>query len=119
VSMGSKKFRIRNVPKPVFRAGAIAFDKDVQLAALKVQGVAAAVLEGFVYEGVKYTVQSFTFTGLGRKGPKEQKCTGSSLAPIKGILGAMGPGEYVMFTDIRAVGPSGPIYLENAVAKLK
>lgn len=119
VSMGSKKFRIRNVPKPVFRAGAIAFDKDVQLAALKVQGVAAAVLDGFVYEGVKYTVQSFTFTGLGRKGPREQKCNGASLQPIKGLLNAMNPGEYVMFTDIRAVGPGGAIYLENAVAKLK
>lgn len=119
VSMGSKKFRIRSVPKPVFRAGAIAFDKDVQLAALKVQGVAAAVLENFVYEGVKYSIQSFTFTGLGRRGPIEQKCTGASLAPIKGILNNMGPGEYVMFTDIRAVGPSGPVYLESAVAKLR
>jgi gliding motility-associated protein GldM len=119
VSMGSKKFRIRSVPKPVFRAGAIAFDKDVQLAALKVQGVAAAVLEGFVYEGVKYTIQSYKFTALTRKGPKEQNCTGSSLNPIKGILGTMNPGEYVMFTDIRAVGPGGAVYLENAVAKLK
>ncbi len=119
VSMGSKKFKIRNVPRPVFRAGAISFDKPIQLSALMAQSSAVAILENFVYDGVKYTVQGFTFTGIGRTGPKKTTVTGSSLQGIKGILGGMRAGEFVMFSDIRAVGPSGPVFLENVSGMLQ
>lgn len=119
VSMGSKKFRIRNVPKPVFRAGSLAFDKPVSLAALKVQGAAVALMDGFVYDGVKFTIQSFKFIAVTRTGPKQVPVTGASLANIKGILNTMKAGEFVMFTEIRAVGPGGTaVYLENASAPL-
>jgi hypothetical protein len=120
VSMGSKRFRIRNVPKPVFRAGGIAFDRPVPLSNLRIQTNAIALLENFVYEGVKFQIQSFTFIGIGRTGPKKVNCTGSSLAPIQGILSNMRSGEFVMFTDIRAIGPGGAgIYLENASTTLQ
>jgi gliding motility-associated protein GldM len=119
VPMGSKKFKIRNVPRPVFRAGAISFDKPVQLSALMAQSSAVAILENFVYDGVKYTVQGFTFTGIGRTGPKKTSVQGSSLQAIKGILGGMRAGEFVMFSDIRAVGPSGPVFLENVSGMLQ
>jgi gliding motility-associated protein GldM len=112
MNMGSKKFKIRSVPKPVFRAGAVSFDKPVVLSALAVQSTAVALLENFVYDGVKYQIQSFTFTGIGSKGPKKINCTGASLAPIKGILSSMRAGEFVMFSEIRAVGPSGATYLD-------
>lgn len=120
VSMGSKKFRIRNVPKPVFRAGSIGFDKAVQLAALKVQANAVAMMDGFVYENVKFTIQSYKFIGVGRTGPKSVNVNGSSLGPIKGTLDNMRGGEFVMFTEIRAVGPGGQVvYLENASGTLQ
>ena len=119
MNMGSQKFKIRNVPKPVFRAGAIAFDKPITLSALQVQSTAVALLENFVYEGVKYTIQSYKFTGIGSRGPKPVNVTGASLAPIKPILSSMRPGEFVMFTEIRAVGPSGPIYLDAASGVLQ
>jgi len=77
------------------------------------------LLENFVYDGVKYTIQSYKFTGIGSKGPKSVNCTGASLAPIKGILGSMRPGEFVMFTEIRAVGPSGATYLDAASGVLQ
>jgi len=112
MNMGSKKFKIRSVPKPVFRAGAVSFDKPIVLSALAVQSTAVALLENFVYDGVKYQIQSFTFTGIGSKGPKNINCTGASLAPIKGILSSMRAGEFVMFSEIRAVGPSGATYLD-------
>jgi len=119
VPMGSKKFKIRNVPRPVFRAGAISFDKPIQLSALMAQSSAVAILENFVYDGVKYTVQGYTFTGIGRTGPKKASITGASLQGIKGILGGMRAGEFVMFSDIRAVGPSGPVFLENVSGMLQ
>jgi len=61
VPMGSKKFKIRNVPRPTFRAGALSFDKPVPLSALMAQSSAVAILENFVYDGVKYTIQGYTF----------------------------------------------------------
>jgi hypothetical protein len=119
VPMGSKKFKIRNVPRPVFRAGAISFDKPVALSALMAQSSAVAILENFVYDGVKYNIQGFTFTGIGRSGPKKTSVSGPSLQAIKGILGGMRAGEFVMFSDIRAVGPSGPVFLENVSGMLQ
>ncbi len=119
VPMGSKKFKIRNVPRPTFRAGALSFDKPVPLSALMAQSSAVAILENFVYDGVKYTIQGYTFTGIGRTGPKKASITGSSLQGIKGILGGMRAGEFVMFSDIRAVGPSGPVFLENVSGMLQ
>jgi len=119
VPMGSKKFKIRNVPRPTFRAGALSFDKPVPLSALMAQSSAVAILENFVYDGVKYTIQGFTFTGIGRTGPKKASITGSSLQGIKGILGGMRAGEFVMFSDIRAVGPSGAVFLENVSGMLQ
>lgn len=118
-SMGSKKFKIRNVPRPSFRAGTLSFDKPVPLAALNVQSVATALLDGFVYEGVKYSIVSYTFIGIGRTGPKKINVTGASLGPIKGILSGMRSGEFVMFTDIRAQGPGGTVYLDNASGTLQ
>lgn len=119
MEVGTKKFKIRSVPRPVFRAGAISFDKPIILSALKVQSTAIALLENCAYEGVQYTIQSYKFTGIGSKGPKSVDCTGASLEPIKDILGSMRPGEFVMFTEIRAVGPSGSVYLDNAAGRLQ
>lgn len=119
VSMGSKKFKIRNVPRPVFRAGGVSFDKPVALSSIGAQPMGLAVLDNFIYEGVKFTIQSFTFTGIGRQGPKKVNCTGPSLAPIKGILSSMRAGEFIMFSDIRAVGPSGSVFLDNVSAMLQ
>jgi gliding motility-associated protein GldM len=118
-NMGSKKFKIRNVPRPVFKAGAIGFDKAVQLSALRVQSTALAFLDGFVYDGVKFVVESYTFTGIGRSGPKKADITGNSLGGIQGILGNMRPGEFVMFSNIRARGPSGPVFLDAVSAALQ
>lgn len=119
VNMGSKKFKIRNVPRPVFRAGGVSFDKPVALSSISAQPMALAVLDNFIYDGVKFQIQSFTFTGIGRSGPKKVNCTGASLGPIKGILSSMRAGEFIMFSDIRAVGPSGSVYLDNVSAMLQ
>ena len=36
VSMGSKKFKVRNVPRPVFKAGSVGFNGPISLSAMKV-----------------------------------------------------------------------------------
>ena len=107
VSMGDKKFKIRNVPKPVFKAGSVGFSGPISLSALKVQANAVAALDNFVYDGVKYDVLSYRFTCIGRRtnGPKIMTANGASLTPIQAYLKMLGPGDLIQFDQIKAIGP--------------
>ena len=116
VSMGSKKFKVRNVPRPVFKAGSVGFSGPISLAAMKVQANAVAALDNFVYDGVKYDVLSYHFTCIGRRtnGPKIQVVNGSSLAPIAAYLKMLGPGDLIQFDQIKVIGPDKtPKFLDN------
>jgi gliding motility-associated protein GldM len=121
VPMGSKKFKIRNLPKPSFRAGNISFNGLVSLSALKIQSTANAVLEEFVFEGVKFTIKSYTFTSIDSSGNKKEVVSNSaSLLPIKEILNSLKAGDSIFFNNIHAIGPGGnEIVLDNANAVLK
>ena len=107
VSMGSKKFKIRNVPRPVFKAGSVGFSGPISLSALKVQANGVAALDNFVYDGVKYDVLSYRFTCIGRRtnGPKILTVNGASLAPIQNYLKMLGPGDLIQFDQIKVIGP--------------
>ncbi|MBM3438641.1 MAG: gliding motility protein GldM [Bacteroidetes bacterium] len=116
VSMGSKKFKVRNVPRPVFKAGSVGFSGPISLAAMKVQANAVAALDNFVYDGVKYDVLSYRFTCIGRRtnGPKIQVVNGSSLEPIAAYLKMLGPGDLIQFDQIKVIGPDKtPKFLDN------
>lgn len=116
VSMGSKKFKIRNVPRPVFKAGSVGFSGPISLSALKVQANGLAALDNFVYDGVKYDVLSYRFTCIGRRtnGPKILTVNGPSLAPIKNFLKILGPGDLIQFDQIKVIGPDKtPKFLDN------
>ncbi|MDA0783150.1 MAG: gliding motility protein GldM [Bacteroidetes bacterium] len=116
VSMGDKKFKIRNVPRPVFKAGSVGFSGPISLSALKVQSNAVAALDNFVYDGVKYVVLSYRFTCIGRRtnGPKIMTANGASLRPIQAYLKILGPGDLIQFDQIKAIGPDKtPKFLDN------
>jgi gliding motility-associated protein GldM len=116
VSMGSKKFKVRNVPRPVFKAGSVGFSGPISLSAMKVQANAVAALDNFVYDGVKYDVLSYRFTCIGRRtnGPKIQVVNGSSLAPISSFLKMLGRGDLIQFDQIKVIGPDKvPKFLDN------
>ena len=116
VSMGSKKFKVRNVPRPVFKAGSVGFNGPISLSAMKVQANAVAALDNFVYDGVKYDVLSYRFTCIGRRtnGPKIQVVNGSSLAPISSFLKMLGRGDLIQFDQIKVIGPDKvPKFLDN------
>ena len=120
--MGTKNFKVKPVPKPRFKCGAIEFAGAISVEALKLQPSASAVLDNFVYEGVRFQVLSYKFTALGRRtgGPKTINGNSSSLEPIRSILGLLGSGDFVQFSDVRAVGPNKiPVLLENAGAQIK
>jgi len=120
--MGVKNFKVRPVPKPRFKCGAIEFAGTISVEALKLQPSAAAVLDNFVYDGVRFQVLSYKFTALGRRtgGPKTVNGSSASLEPIKSVLNMLGSGDFVQFSDVRAVGPDKvPVLLENAGAQIK
>jgi len=120
--MGTKNFKVKPVPKPRFKCGAVEFAGTISVEALKLQPSASAVLDNFVYEGVRFQVLSYKFTALGRRtgGPKTINGNSASLEPIKSILGLLGSGDFVQFSDVRAVGPSKiPVLLENTGAQIK
>jgi hypothetical protein len=120
--MGTKIFKIKTVPDPRFICGGIEFKGAVSVQALRMQTAATAILDNFVYEGVKFKIQGYKFMAVGKKtnGPKFANSTSATLDPIKGILGQLGSGDIMQFTDIRAVGPDGAMrVLENASAIVK
>jgi gliding motility-associated protein GldM len=120
--MGDKVFKVNRVPDPRFRCGGVEFKGSVNVNALKFQNAATAVLDGFVYEGVKFRVTGYKFMAVGRRtnGPKFAKSSNADLGPIKAILDQLGPGDLMTFTDITAVGPDGTErLLDNASATVK
>lgn len=121
-SMGDKVFKVSRVPDPRFQCGGVEFKGSVNVNALKFQKAATAVLDGFVYEGVKFRVTGFKFMAVGRRtnGPKFAKSGSADLTPIKGILDQLGPGDLMSFTDITAIGPDGTErLLDNTSAIVK
>ncbi|MDA0686413.1 MAG: gliding motility protein GldM [Bacteroidetes bacterium] len=123
VPMGNKTFRIKTVPRPTFQAGTVVFrGSSVSRTALSAQNSARAVLDGFVFEDVSFKIVGYRFICVGRRtnGPQKKEVGGSSLAPIKGFLSKLGPGDFVQFDNIRAVGPDGKtIILDNASGNLQ
>jgi gliding motility-associated protein GldM len=118
-SMGEKTFKVNRVPDPRFQCGGVEFKGAVNVNALKLQKAATAVLKGFVYEGVRFKVTGYKFMAVGRRtnGPRFATSRSASLAPIKGVLGLLGSGDLMTFTDITAVGPDGTQrLLDNASA---
>ncbi len=118
-SMGEKVFKVNRVPDPRFQCGGVEFKGSVNVNALKLQKAATAVLKGFVYEGVRFKVTGYKFMAVGRRtnGPRFATSRSANLGPIKGILGILGSGDLMTFTDITAVGPDGTQrLLDNASA---
>ncbi len=121
-NMGEKVFKVNRVPDPRFRCGGVEFKGSVNVNALKYQKAATAVLDGFVYEGVRFRVTGYKFMAVGRRtnGPKFAKSGSADLGPIKAILDQLGPGDLMTFTDITAIGPDGTErLLDNASAQVK
>ena len=121
-SMGDKVFKVNRVPDPRFRCGGVEFKGSVNVNALKYQKAATAILDGFVYEVVRFRVTGYKFMAVGRRtnGPKFAKSGSADLGPVKAILDQLGPGDLMTFTDITAVGPDGTErLLDNASAQVK
>lgn len=109
-NMGSKEFRVKNVPSPdpVF-AGKKPMDNTISRGELISNGTVAAVLDqSFIFEGINYSVTGFSLTINTGSVTVEKKSTNSQFtAEMKQLLQNVKPGATVALTNITAVGPGG------------
>ena len=104
------KFRVKPIPDPVAKVGS---SKGGKLSAntFKSQMGLRAELENFIFEGVKYTITSYTLYATGKgftENPGIAQNVGAVFGPdAKRVIDRCVNGTTVTFDDIRAVGPDG------------
>jgi gliding motility-associated protein GldM len=118
--MGSQKFRIKKLPTPVPKVsgqnvGVISRQRLIQA------GCVTAELEDFLFEGIAYTVTSFTFSTKGPDGLiKEFPIQGRCLDPASiNILQRARDGQKVYFDNIKATGPDGTRNLQAIILTIR
>ena len=101
-------FRVRTVPTPIAMVGASKGGR-MRLNEFQAQRFVRADLENFVFEGVKFTVTSFTITCTGAGFPEfmHQSVSGNTFDAVQDLIRRAKPGCTIVLDDIRASGPGG------------
>ena len=103
-------FRVKTVPDPTPMVGASTGGR-MPANVFKAQQGIRADLKDFVFEGVTFSVVSYTFyaTGAGfQESPGVRPgIGGNSFAPVQDLLNRCRPGTTVVLDEIKAVGPGG------------
>ena len=104
------KFRVKPIPDPVAKVGS---SKGGKISAnnFKSQMGLRAELENFIFEGVKYSITSYTLYATGKgftENPGAAQNVGAIFgADAKKVIDRCVNGTTVTFDDIKAVGPDG------------
>lgn len=121
INIGSKKFRIKRVPRPRFVLGpVVSWNAPIEAGILRNVPVVTAYLDGFTYEGVKFKIVSYEFQ-ISRDGEtKRARVYGNSTEQIKKYLEDSRRGDIISFYNIQAKGPSGSIvFLDDVMTTVK
>ena len=106
-SLGSMKFRVKELPKPIAKIDNVGPDGKVsRQLLLNANYVKADMGNDFDFEGVKYDVVGYTVKYRTKAGTmKEEKVNGSRFnESLKSVFGSANPGDLFVFTAIRVVG---------------
>jgi hypothetical protein len=100
-------FPVENIPEPKIRLGALDLSKNISKSALMVQQSMVAILENFIYDGVKYKVTGYRmkYFDYATLQIKTIDVDGSSLAPIKPALSQLNSGDRFEFSNIHILAP--------------
>lgn len=104
----SFEFRVKTVPTPIAMVGASRGGR-MRVNDFKAQAGVRAELENFVFEGVKFTVSSYTitFTGAGYPEFMHKSVAGNSFNAARSLIERAQPGSTITIDEIKAVGPGG------------
>ncbi len=112
-SAGDFKFRVKRIPDPVAKVGNLEPGR-VAANVFRAQGGVVAELKDFIFEGVKYEIQSYTVIGIGGSCFPSLKAapgnTGKAFQEAaRAVVDKSCPGSTVMVDEIKAVGPDGTV----------
>lgn len=115
IPMGKKRFKIRNVARPVTEISLLPLQKHWDY--LMNSPTLNVTMLGMLRKDIQYTITGYDFTVISKDGPRKVIATGNSLAPAKQLLQRVEINNFdsvfYMFSNIKAIGPSGTVYLEN------
>ena len=105
-SLGSMKFRVKELPKPTAKIDNVGNDGKVTKGALLAANMVRAEMKDFDFEGVHYDVTGYTVKYRTKAGTtKEEKVTGSKFnETLKSVFNAANVGDIYVFTAIRVKG---------------
>jgi gliding motility-associated protein GldM len=113
---GSMEFRVKGIPTPRSYVVGAAPNGPTNKGALVSMGKVIATLEGFAFEGVTFSVTSYTVTQSGTA--KTVPVKGSAFTQeVKNLINSTKSGGKLYFDDIWATGPAGNVKL-SAVSVL-
>ena len=115
--MGSKKFRIKRIPKPKILIGTLS-GGPVNYIQLGVQKEVLANFDNFSFDGLKYTVTKYKVS-IAHKSPSiptfYKEVNGSAIPDdVKEKFNSLRTGDLIIFYDVSANGSSGTVKLDNA-----
>ncbi len=108
-SLGSMKFRVKELPKPTAKIENVGTDGKVTKGALINANRVIAEMKDFDFEGVHYDVTGYTVKYRTKAGTtKEEKVTGSKFnETLKSVFNSANVGDIYVFTAIRVKGNDG------------
>tara|TARA_Y100000782_G_C10182242_1_gene264570 strand:- start:219 stop:1880 length:1662 start_codon:yes stop_codon:yes gene_type:complete len=105
---GSMEFRVQDVPNPVGMFAGIKGSGSAPLAQLKATDKIYAILENFMFEGVKFQVVGFELSGVIDGNFRSYRATGDRLtSDMKDLINRQFRGQKVFVENIRVKGPDG------------
>ncbi|MGI8952753.1 MAG: gliding motility protein GldM [Chitinophagaceae bacterium] len=113
------EFRVKTVPDPDAMVGASG-GGTMGVNDFKAQAGVRAELDNFVFEGVQFTVTSFTmvFTGAGFPELQYRQVNGNRFDNVRDLIEHCKPGTTVTIDEIHASGPGGSRKLTPIVFNL-
>lgn len=105
-SLGSMKFRVKELPKPTAKVDNVGADGKVAKSALLAANMVRAEMKDFDFDGVHYDVVGYTVKYKTKAGTmKEEKVNGSKFnETLKNVFGSSNAGDLFIFTAIRVKG---------------
>jgi gliding motility-associated protein GldM len=107
--MGEQRYRLKNIPKPTPRLGAIDASGEYSSGVLQASPFVYAELKDFAFEGINYTPIEYAILWAPKKGDaRVLPGKGQAVTPeMKNAFKSSRPGDRFVLAEMKAQGPAG------------